>query len=155
MSVTCKSLKQLETVQGNLVKQALGISKRSRSSDVLQALNICKVEDIIHKNTASLMYRIFLVESPIRNLAKHFLSAYIARGVVIPGTIVDRLITYGLSPTKCAFFKGCRHSHQQNCGVVDSLRVLFMHQNFIKPYSEEHVLAALLTKSFNIIISVF
>ena len=33
-------------------------------------------------------------------------------------------------------------------GVVDSLRYLICNENFIKPYSEEHVLATLLTRAF-------
>ena len=37
--------------------------------------------------------------------------------------------------------------HPQD-GVVDSLSYLVMQENFIKPYSEEHVLATLLLRAF-------
>ena len=33
-------------------------------------------------------------------------------------------------------------------GIVDSLRQLVYHENFVKPYSEEHILATLLVKAF-------
>ena len=33
-------------------------------------------------------------------------------------------------------------------GIVDSLKVLIMHGNFIKPYPEQHVLASFLTRAF-------
>ena len=35
-----------------------------------------------------------------------------------------------------------------NDGVVDSLRYLISQENFIKPYSNEHILGVLLTKAF-------
>ena len=35
-----------------------------------------------------------------------------------------------------------------NDGVVDSLRYLISRENFIKPYSNEHILGVLLTKAF-------
>lgn len=149
ISISSKFLKQLETVQGNLVKQSLGISKRARSSYLLEAMKITSVKDCIKKATASLLYRLFAVESPGKKLTTHLLSSFIARGTLIPGTIVHRLISFGLSPTKCAF-SNVYHGNNFNrsSGVVDSLRYLLLHENFIKPYSEEHVLAALLTKSF-------
>ena len=40
-----RCLKDLETCQGNLVKQSLGFSKRSRTSFTLQAMNVFKVVD--------------------------------------------------------------------------------------------------------------
>ena len=142
-----KCFKELETCQGNLAKQALGFSKRSKSSSLLQGLGITKMRQHISQCTASLFRRIFLTKTPIQSLCRYFLSLYITRGSLVPGTIVDRLVSYGLSPTRCAFIKYSVHSNVQ-CGIVDSLRHLLMHENFVKPYSEEHILATLLTKSF-------
>ena len=39
-------------------------------------------------------------------------------------------------------------SQNVNNGVVDSLRMVLASEHFIKPYSEDHILAVLLTQSF-------
>ena len=93
------------------------------------------------------------VESPARDLYFHFLSCFILNGALIPGTLCERLVNCDLSPVLCCFNKRMlssesTHSSFNNCGLVDSLRTLLMHENFIKPYSDEHILATLLTKSF-------
>ena len=142
-----KCMKDLETCQGNLVKQVMGFSKRSKSSSLLQSLGITKMCQHISQCTASLFRRIFLTDSPVQSLCRYFLSQYLTRGSLVPGTIVDRLVSYGLSPTRCAFLK-YRYNNIVQCGITDSLRLLLMHGNVVKPYSEEHILATLLTKSF-------
>ena len=147
LSVPKKSIQRMETVQGNLIKQSLGLSKRSRSSWLLQALGIEKVEDKIIYNTASLLRRIFTIDSPIKDLTSHFLSLYITHGMTTPGTIIDRVVKSGLSPTNC-IFNNLHVPKQASCGVVDSLRMLLMQENFIKPYSEQHILVSLLTRAF-------
>ena len=95
------------------------------------------------------MFRIFCIDSPVRDLCCYFLSHYLSSGELIRGTLVDRLVSFGFSPTRCAFSK---IRNVRNCdsdsGMIDSIRGLLMHENFIKPYSEEHVLATLLTRSF-------
>ena len=82
------------------------------------------------------------------HVRKYFLSLYMSKGIVIPGTIIERLVTYGLSPTRCAFNKHVSDKYQEQCGEIDSLRLLITHENFVKAYSEEHVLACMLLKSF-------
>ena len=49
----------------------------------------------------------------------------------------------------CAFVKYKKPTFVRECGVTDSLRTLLMHENFIKPYSEEQTLASLLTRAFS------
>lgn len=141
------SMRQLEKVQGNLIKQSLGLNKRSRNTHLLQALGIKRIEEIIKQNTASLIKRIYAVESPVRDLTSHFLSLFIIEGISFPGTIVERILSCGLSPTNCMFNKYMKPS-QPDCGIVDSIRSLVMHENFIKPYTEQHVLCSLLTRAF-------
>ena len=147
LSISKASLNNLETVQGNLVKQALGLNKHAKSTKLLQAFNVDKVEDKVRYNTASLLYRIFCVDSPVQELTKYFLSLYICDGILYTGTLIDRIVSYGLSPTYCMFNRFSMPPKSE-CGLVDSLRVLLSHSNFIKPYSEEHVLSSLLTKAF-------
>ena len=44
----------------------------------------------------------------------------------------------------------CTNQVTGDNGHVDSIRSLIYHENFIKPYSEEHNLVYLLTKSFGL-----
>ena len=146
------NLKKLETLQGNLIKQSLGLSKRVHTSNLLVSLYINKISDIIKRNVVSLYNRILKIDSPIKDLTLLFLSNYICTGTLIPGTIVNNIVSLGLSPTLCAF-DGLKHKLPnlykiEPCGHVDSLRALIFNENFMKPYSDEHTLVYLLTKSF-------
>ena len=143
-----RCFKDLETCQGNLVKQSLGFSKRSRTSFTLQAMNVFKVVDCFKKSAMTLFNRVFTMDSPIRLLYIHFLSIFICDECVVPGSFIDRILSFNLSPVECAFTRMSTDSSQQSCGVTDSLKILLMHQNFLKPYSDEHIMAMLLTRSF-------
>ena len=147
ISLSTKSLSQLETVQSNLIKQSLGLSKRSKSTCLLDAMSVKKVKDRIRLSSSSLLRRIYCNDTPVKSLTNYFMSLYLARGVLIPGTLVHRIISYGLSPIKCIFNKIYLPADPV-CGVTDSLKMLLRNENFIKPYSEEHVLSSLLTRSF-------
>ena len=72
--------------------------------------------------------------------------------MVVPGTLIDNLLCLGLSPTSSIFNVDkqilCTNQVTGDNGHVDSIRSLIYHENFIKPYSEEHNLVYLLTKSF-------
>ena len=88
MSSTAIQMRQLESVQGSLIKQSLGLSKLSHNTALLKALNIEKIEE---------------VESPIRRLMQHLLSRFICYGKTVLGTLLDRVVSMGESPTKRAF----------------------------------------------------
>ncbi|KAK2180282.1 hypothetical protein NP493_448g02013 [Ridgeia piscesae] len=92
MSSTAIQMRRLESVQGRLIKQSLGLSKLSHNTAFLKALNIEKIEDIVNRNVLSLYNRIFKVESPARRLMQHLLSRFIFYGKTIPGTLLDRVI---------------------------------------------------------------
>ena len=87
------------------------------------------------------------VDSPVQSLLQYYISLYLHNGPPIPGTLVNRLVQFELSPVQCAYNKYV-HPVKNECGTSDSLRSLLMHENFIEPYSDEHILATLLTKSF-------
>lgn len=146
-----KSLSAMETCQGNLVKKSLGLNKRCRSTALMESLCVRRVDRKIVENNASLLKRIMSVSSSARDLTSHFLSLYVCNGTLIPGTLIDRVVQNGLSPTRCIFNSMnvlFNNSRSVSSGVVDSLRSLLMHSNFIKPYSEEHILTYLLLRSF-------
>ena len=51
----------------------------------------------------SLYNIIFKVESPARQLMQHLLSRFICYVDTVPGTLLDRVVSMGDSPTKRAF----------------------------------------------------
>lgn len=100
----------------------------------------------------SLYRRIFQVESPARRLLQHFLSNYVVYGTTVPGTLLERVVNLGESPVLSAYCR-CKNNSQTykrgTNGHVDSLYNLLHCDNFIKPYSQEHLLVHLLTTSMH------
>ena len=92
--------------------------------------------------------RICNVPNITRKVCTYFLSLYMLKKTVIPGTLVSKLLSFGLSPISCIFYDYTKSSFISDCGLTDSLRRLIMHEHFIKLYSEEHFLATLLTRSY-------
>ena len=54
MSSITIQMRRLESVQGRLIKQSIGLSKLSHNTELLTAINIEKVDDIVNKNVLSL-----------------------------------------------------------------------------------------------------
>ena len=67
MSNSKDQYRRMESIQGRLIKQCLGLSKRSHNSVVLKALNIEKLQNTVNRNVLNLYHRIFKIESPARN----------------------------------------------------------------------------------------
>ena len=143
-------INKIESAQGTLVKRFLGIGKRSHHSTLLKALYVPHVTETVTSKTISLFRRFFRVDSPLSTLYSYMLANYILHGSVTKGSILDRIIRLGLSPMQLISdaSPGVLRSRPHEDGVVDSLRYLTAHENFIKPWSEEHVLSVLLTRCF-------
>ena len=112
-------------------------------------LNVWNFDNLIKKST-SLLYinRIFQTDTPLRDLCTYYLSMFILSGNTIKGTIIDRIVNFGLCPIKCAYDKNVRmHLNSQPDGIVESLKQLLYHDNYIKPWSDQHILTVLLTKA--------
>ena len=139
-------MRRLESVQGRLIKQSLGSTKLCHNTASLKALNI----DIVNRNVLSLYNAIFKVESPARRLMQHLLSCFMFYGETLPGTLLDRVVSMGESPTKRAF--NSQHvpetSVTNNDGLVDSIGHLLFTDNFPKPFSYDQLLVYLLTTAF-------
>ena len=150
INICSPSLKQMESLQGCLLKQCLGLGKRHRHSNLLKALGIRTVESLISERSSSLYHRIFNIDSPVRDLNLFFLDLFLTTGKTIEGTLSHGIVKQGSSLVSLAL--GSRPSRSsQICdghGVVDSLKFLVFHENFIKPYKEEHLLVSLLTRAF-------
>ena len=141
MGNTAIQMRRLESAQGKLTRQCLGLSKLSHNTALLKALNIEKSEDIVNRNVLSLYNRIFKVESPARRPMQHLLSRFICYGETVPGTLLDRVVSMGESPSKRAF--NSQHvpesSVTNNDSLVDSIRHLLFTDSFTKSYSHEHL----------------
>ena len=74
---------------------------------------------------------------------------YVTKGLLIPGSIIDRVVKSGVSPMQLMYNKP-EHINLigKSDGVVDSLRNLLLHDHSIKPWSNEYLLVKLITKSF-------
>ena len=150
LSISNRSLSNLESTQGTFVKKYVGIGKRSHNTALLKALDIPRISDHVATKTLSLFNRCFKSQSPLTTLYAYLLSEYIVLGQRNKGSIIDRILNLGYSPVNVAFSDSrFRVPHYvPGDGTVDSLRYLVHHENFIKPWAEEHVLAVLLTRCF-------
>ena len=98
----------------------------------------------------SLFDRIFKLNTPLLGFYAHLLAEFIVHGHRNQDTIIGRIVDFGYSPTQVAFRDCWRVPSEikEEDGVVDTLRYLIYHDNFVKPWAEEHVLAVLLTRCF-------
>ena len=67
------------------------------------------------------------------------LTEYILRRKLYPGTIVDRLVTQGISPIEAATTKIRQRTDTSQDGAINTLRDLMLHEQFIKPWSSQHI----------------
>lgn len=144
-------INQLESFQGSMIKSALYLNKRAHHSALLEAMNICKISDIIARQRISLLRRIFSVKSPYSTLCSHLISRYICTGVVPHNTLVGSIIELGLSPVRVAFFNDKivlpRATAADTAGIVDSIKFTLETDN-LKPGNRAHNMLVNLTKSF-------
>ena len=87
-------------------------------------------------------------DTPCRDLNIELLNSYMLYGEYTNGTLLHRLLDMGQSPVCAALSKTFGIDMQPDNGIVDSMKHLLYHENFIKFYSDEHVLLTLLTRAF-------
>ena len=149
VNLSSRDKSTLNSAQGGIVKQMCGLGKRSHHTNLLRAMNLDNVSTVIGNYTKSVFKRVCSKSSPTKNLCYHLLSEYVENGIVIPGTIVDRVLKLGFSPIDVLFHNvRDRHDNVFNDGVVDSLRMLLFSEHFIKPWSCEYMLVKLFTRAF-------
>ena len=99
-------LKTWKHVKVISLSKALGISKFSRSTHLLHAMGIRKINDVIVQNSASLWNRMFPINSPTRRLCSLiYYDKYMSTGIANHGTLLHRLTYSGVSPAYCALQK--------------------------------------------------
>ena len=99
-SSSSKHVHILNSAQGSVVKHVSGLSVRARHTALLQALDIYQAGDYIKKSTLSLYNRICSQDSPTHDLCMYFTQMYISSGIRVPGSLVDRVIDFGASPSE-------------------------------------------------------
>ena len=147
--ISNNELEELKSAQGTTVKRGLGLSKRSHYHRVLQACNIAPIEEVIANNTARLYHNIFQCNTPAQEFQSLLLASYLLTGKAEQGTLLERVIKAGYNPVNLILNKPKFKKNSTNeDGLVDSLRQLLHHENYQKPWSQEHLLANLLTNGF-------
>ena len=148
LNISNKCVKELQSIQGFIMKQVCALSKRSHHSGLLKAVNIESANVYINNATKTLFRRLCATDSITRNLCLHFcLNKYIMHSTLIPGTIIDRIVGMGISPSSLLSDKCSSHKYLPADGLVDSLRAMLLSDNYIKPWSNEYILVKLLTRS--------
>ena len=146
-SLSTKELSNLEKTQGSCVRQSLGLSKFSHSSDLLDAMNISKIKFQLQSKLICLYKILFLNDSPLKDINMFFLNEFYVNNRLYNGTLISKLVKDGYSPIKCAFAMAKPPKNDfHNSGIVDSLKGLIYSKNFIDPDSNEFRLTCLLTK---------
>ena len=154
LTLSDTDIKGLKTSQGNIIKRIMGVNKRSHHSSLLKALGIPPVDMIIQNNCLRLYRNIFKVDSPARDLQSILLADYLLTGSLTKGTLLERIVKAKQNPLEIVLGEQTisattkyDHCTYEN-GIIDSLRFLLNHDDYNKPWSEEHILVTLLTKAF-------
>ena len=149
LDLNTKCINSIQSAQGSVMKQVCGLGKRSHHSAILQALEITHASTHINDSTKSLFKRICSTDSPTRDVCIYFMNLFIVDRVLVPGTLIDRIVKMGISPTSLLQSNVKQSSQTFTAdGLVDSLRAMLYNDNYIKPWSNEYLLVKLLTRSF-------
>jgi len=109
--VTVNNVGKIQSAQGNIMKYVCGGSKRSHHSNCLQALGITGANTMLNEYNKSLFTRIFQNDSPTRNLCVYCIDLFVTQTILIPGTLVNRIVDMGISPASL-IFPGCTNYSQ-------------------------------------------
>ena len=98
MTLSESDIKHLKTMQGNTMERVMGINNRSHHSNILKALGVPTVDDVIKNNAVRLYRNIFKASTPARDLQSVLLAHFILKGTIIKGTLLDRIVRAGADP---------------------------------------------------------
>ncbi len=148
LPITKAQLVKLESFQGKLVKQCLSIGKRSHNTSLLAAMDIPKVAEVISQKHVTLLHNSCKVAGPAMDIHCELLASYFISGQCEPGTLIERVVQAGISPTRAMMSKVRLPNEKQSDGVIDTIKYMLHHCDFIKPDSCERQLVRLLTRCF-------
>ena len=144
-----KNMQHLSKVQTNIIKNVMGLSKRSHHTHLLQALSIPSFDQYLDLSIRRLYNRLMVTDTPAGALQTRLLARYTTTGHVIKHTLLARLLSRLHDPYLLIHHPGprCETSLGSN-GITDSLRYLVTHHNYIKPWSYEFLQVRLLLAAF-------
>jgi len=142
LSTSVNNVANIQSTQGNIMKYVCGLIKRSHHSNFLQALGITGANTILIEYNKSLFTRIFLNDSPTRNLCVYFIDLFVTQNILILGKLVNRIVDMSISPL-VLFSKNSSQSSYTADDLVDSLRFMSYNDNYINPRSNEYLLVKL------------
>jgi len=141
-------LKLLKSTQGTIVKASLHLNKRHHHTVLLEAMDILPVERIVEKQRISLLGRVFKSKSSYSQLCVSLMSIVMKRGSTAPGTLIQNISHYGLSPLQIMI--GLPMDKRGNGLAENGLRdsIITVLKNSIKPGSDNHTILKGLTNAF-------
>ncbi len=148
LSISPSQLAKLESFQATMVKRSLNIGKRSHNTALLAAMDIPKVADVLSQKQITLFHNSCKVPGPAKNVNCELLASYVISGQCEPGTLLQRVIQTGMSPTNVLMNKIRLPKIFPEDGVIDSIKQMLHHCNYTKPQSNKKHLVRLLTRCF-------
>ena len=123
-NISSVDLKHLESFQGTIIKNSVYLGKRCHHSALLEALDIPKIKYHISKQRAGLLKRVWNVITPYTKFVIELLTLYIAKSIIVKGTLVGQLVESGICQSETIFNSDVIYegpSHNMNPGLVDSI----------------------------------
>lgn len=142
-------LKNIDNMQGSLIKKCLGVGKFSHHSILLRAFGLEKADSLLSRAFRDLWRRVFACDSPMRTLCSLLLARWLTGGDLTPGTLLSRVASQdGQSPVTLAFTKrtdmhATRNDQTYNDGIYDSIRYLMYSEDFLQKNSLSHKILCL------------
>ena len=96
MYLSNTQFKKFESLQGT------HLSVHNYHSKLIRAMNIVPVEKIIRNSVCGLWHRLFMVDSPMRDLCSQFMDRYIVSDSICHKTMYYRVLKLGISPLPCS-----------------------------------------------------
>ena len=128
---------------------AYSITGNYISTSLLHAMSVPKIQETLKQRTFSLLHNVCKASGPASALCLELLRQYLTSGTTVPGTLIHRVVNYGESPINVIFNNKVYETPViTEDGVVDSIKSMLCHENFIKPHSIEQDILKLLTRAF-------
>ena len=155
VKLTSSSLSDMEKTQSRLLKTGFGLHKFCKSSPLLKALNVHKIESNVDISTLNLVSSVFNNQSRARSFYVYLLNVYRCGNLHCHNDLISRSIKictkFDISLTRFIFNQSYyttikqdfKKRHNAPDGLSDSIRQVLLHND---PYNR-HVLNLLL-KSF-------
>ena len=143
IDVSKKSLSSLEKIQSKLLKVAVGVHKFCKSTPILGAMNVHKIETTLHASRLELIRNMLKSSSRARSFYMYLLNLHVCDELSSHNNLISRTSQacdrYNISFIRYVLDDNYSKSSQrkikafpENDGVVDSVRQLLLNKD---PYN--------------------